>query len=70
MELVGRANVTLRTQLSFPLGLTSVVDDDFRLFVGDWMAELLHFTACIGESIGLLIARDPTVEWNPLSCDG
>ena len=68
-ELVEEVNTALCTQDSLPLGLVSVVDHSFSLSVGLLVAQLLHFAACLGESISLLISSNLTVRCDPLICD-
>ena len=69
LELVDWISTTLCIQSSLPLGPEMIVDDGLGLPVGYWVAELLHFAACLGESISVLITLDPKVRWNPLECN-
>ena len=69
LELVDLVTIILCTQPSLPLGLKLVVDDGLGLPVGHGVTELLHFAACLGESISFFVSHDPTVRRNPLECD-
>ena len=69
LELVDLVSIILCTQLFLPLGSKLVVDDGLGLPVGHGVTELLHFAACLGESISFFVSHDPTVRRNPLECD-
>ena len=70
LELVDGINPTVCTQPYLPLIMVVISDDCLCLFVGHRMAELLHFAACLCESVSLFVPSDSTVGRDPLKCDG